>query len=122
MKNGPSIDQHVVKMKVVQALSTSVKNKIIKGEFNNDFEGVFDNESDNQYVILTCLNTEDVTADKIGMFYPPRNNRRNTMAQRFSDQFLLRDQISTYKYQWQIAIDDEDVDMGAIFGDDDDDY
>ena len=47
MKNGPSIDQRVVKMKVVQALSTSVKNKIIKGEFNNDFEGVFDNESDN---------------------------------------------------------------------------
>lgn len=62
-KRNRNVDPKFIQDKVVEAISTSVKEKMKKGEFKNDFEGIFDEQSDNKYVILTCFDDDKLTQE-----------------------------------------------------------
>ena len=88
----PIVDECVVKMRIVLALSIRVRAKMTKGEFRNDLEGVLNTESNShKYVILTCMDHNELTADKFYTIYLIRSTRRPSNMH-FSDMFLVNEE------------------------------
>ena len=69
------------------------------------------------------MDHNELTADKFATIYPQRSTRRPSNM-RFSDLFLVKEEkpvpAANSIIQNQIKEDPEDVDMGGLFGDDDD--
>ena len=100
MSRDEALKQKLAMRKIVSILSKNINQKIMKGDFNNDFTGLLDNSQPGRYILLTTMEEAQIMPNSRRGGARPNCNCQQCKDQirnkpRISDEFFAKEEPKT---------------------------